>query len=154
MKLFNLENHKYSTSKKYLLIIIFFVGAIVYLYQEPILYGEKLNIGDVRSQGIIFDQYKTDYIEKNNEFPLWYPYIFCGMPFHASGTYRLQFNLESLYKIFPDNFLRRITKGFTFNILAGAIFMLILLRSYGLSFSASFAGSIAFVFTTKTKELF
>ena len=68
MKLFNLDYQKYSTSKKYLLIIIFFIGAIVYLYQEPILYGERLNIGDVRSQGIIFDQYKTDYLEKNNEF--------------------------------------------------------------------------------------
>ena len=65
MKLFNLENHKYSTSKKYLLIIIFFVGTIVYLYQEPILFGERLNIGDVRSQGIIFDQYKTDYLKSD-----------------------------------------------------------------------------------------
>ena len=134
---------------KYIFMVLFFITCIVYLYQEPVLYGEKLTISDVRSQGIIFGNYRDNFIEKYDDYPLWYPYIFCGMPFHASGTYRLQYNLETIYKIIPDDILRRLSKGFTFNILAGAIFMLLLLRSYGLGYSASFAGAIAFAFTTK-----
>ena len=134
---------------KYIFMVLFFITCIVYLYQEPVLYGEKLTISDVRSQGIIFGNYRDNFIEKYDDYPLWYPYIFCGMPFHASGTYRLQYNLETIYKIIPSDILRRLTKGFTFNILAGAIFMLLLLRSYGLGYYASFAGAVAFVFTTK-----
>ena len=123
--------------------------SIVFLYQEPVLRGQKLAIGDVKTQGLIFEKYRNDYQAEFGEKALWYPYIFCGMPFHASGTYRLQYNLETIYKIIPDDILRRIAKGFTFNILAGAIFMLLLLRSYGLGYSAAFAGAAAFVFTTK-----
>ena len=134
---------------KYIFMVLFFITCIVYLYQEPVLYGEKLTISDVRSQGIIFGNYRDNFIEKYDDYPLWYPYIFCGMPFHASGTYRLQYNLETIYKIIPGDILRRLAKGFTFNILAGAIFMLLLLRSYGLGYYASFAGAVAFVFTTK-----
>ena len=80
-------------------MIIIFILCIIFFYQEPIVYGEKLIISDVISQGIIFGQYRDSFIDNNDNYPLWYPYIFCGMPFHASGTYRLQYNLETLYKI-------------------------------------------------------
>ena len=130
-------------------MMLVLISSIVFIYQEPIVYGEKLIISDVISQGIIFGNYRDSFIDNNDNYPLWYPYIFCGMPFHASGTYRLQYNLETLYKIFPNDILNRLAKGFTFNILAGAIFMLLLLRSYGLGYYASFAGAVAFVFTTK-----
>ena len=132
-----------------MLMMLVLISSIVFIYQEPIVYGEKLIISDVISQGIIFGNYRDSFIDNNDNYPLWYPYIFCGMPFHASGTYRLQYNLETLYKIFPNDILNRLAKGFTFNILAGAIFMLLLLRSYGLGYYASFAGAVAFVFTTK-----
>ena len=142
-------NHHTSQWKPWTIMILILIMGIVFLYQEPVLRGQKLSIGDVKTQGLIFEKYRNDYQAEFGEKALWYPYIFCGMPFHASGTYRLQYNLETIYKIIPDDILRRIAKGFTFNILAGAIFMLLLLRSYGLGYSAAFAGAAAFVFTTK-----
>ena len=142
-------NHHASQWKPWTIMILILIMGIVFLYQEPVLRGQKLSIGDVKTQGLIFEKYRNDYQAEFGEKALWYPYIFCGMPFHASGTYRLQYNLETIYKIIPDDILRRIAKGFTFNILAGAIFMLLLLRSYGLGYSAAFAGAAAFVFTTK-----
>ena len=142
-------NHHTSQWKPWTIMILILIMGIVFLYQEPVLRGQKLAIGDVKAQGLIFEKYRNDYQAEFGEKALWYPYIFCGMPFHASGTYRLQYNLETIYKIIPDDILRRIAKGFTFNILAGAIFMLLLLRSYGLGYSAAFAGAAAFVFTTK-----
>ncbi len=122
---------------------------IVFLYQEPVLEGQKLSIGDVKTQGMIFEKYKDDYYEAYGEHALWYPYIFCGMPFHASGTYRLQYTLETLYKVFPDVVRKRLSAGFTFNLFLGAVFMLLLMRSYGLGYPASFLGAMAFIFTTK-----
>jgi hypothetical protein len=135
--------------KPWTAMILVLIMGIVFLYQEPVIQGQKLAIGDVKTQGIIFEKYRNDYQAEFGEKALWYPYIFCGMPFHASGTYRLQYNLETIYKIIPGDILRRLAKGFTFNILAGAIFMLLLLRSYGLGYYASFAGAVAFAFTTK-----
>lgn len=135
--------------KTWALMVTGIIICIVFLYQEPIINGQKLAIGDVKSQGLIFEKHKDNYQTEFGEHALWYPYIFCGMPFHASGTYRLQYTLETLYKIVPLSIRKSLSTGFTFNILAGAIFMLLLLRSYGLGYSASFFGAAAFVFTTK-----
>ncbi len=145
----NIINAYKSQLKPWVIMIFVLIMGIVFLYQEPIIHGEKLSIGDVKAQGLIFEKYRNSYYNDSGQHALWYPYIFCGMPFHASGTYRLQYNLETLYKIFPNDILKRLAKGFTFNLLAGAVFMLILLRSYGLGYYASFAGAVAFVFTTK-----
>jgi len=131
------------------LMILSLVIGIVFLYQEPIVYGQKLAIGDVKTQGLIFEKYKDDYYEKYDDHPLWYPYIFCGMPFHASGTYRLQYTLETLYKVVPSFIRKRFSAGFTFNLLIGAIFMILLMRSYGLGYASSIVGAMAFIFTTK-----
>ncbi len=135
--------------KTWALMVTGLIIGIVFLYQEPIIDGQKLAIGDVKTQGLIFEKHKDDCQTEFGEHALWYPYIFCGMPFHASGTYRLQYTLETLYKIVPLTIRKSLSAGFTFNILAGAIFMLLLLRSYGLGYSASFFGAAAFVFTTK-----
>ena len=145
----NKINPYHSQCKTWAIMILALIIGIIFLYQEPVLHGEKLTIGDVKAQGLIFEKYRYSSYNDSGKHALWYPYIFCGMPFHASGTYRLQYSLETLYKIFPNDILKKLAKGFTFNILAGAIFMLLLLRSYGLGYYASFAGAVAFVFTTK-----
>ena len=142
-------NHQIIQWKPWTAMILVLILGIVFLYQEPVIQGQKLAISDVKTQGLIFEKYQNDYQAEFGKNALWYPYIFCGMPFHSSGTYRLQYNLETIYKIIPGNILRSLAKGFTFNILAGAIFMILLLRSYGLGYYASFVGAIAFVFTTK-----
>jgi len=131
------------------LMLVLLFSAIVFLYQEPVIKGEKLSIADVKSQGIIFEKNKTDYIDEFGEYPQWYPYIFGGMPFQASGTYRLQYTIETLYKIIPKPIRSRLAVGFTFNLLAGGFFMILLLRSYGVGYIAAFTGAMAFIFTTK-----
>ena len=131
-----------------LMIGMLFV-AIIFLYQEPVLKGEKLAIADVKTQGIIFEKNKTDYLAEFKEYPQWYPYIFTGMPFHASGTYRLRYTLETLYNILPKSVRSALTVSFTFNLLFGGIFTILLLRSYGVGYIAAFTGAMAFIFTTK-----
>lgn len=124
-------------------------AAIIFLYQEPVIKGEKLAIADVKAQGIIFEKNRADYHQEFKEHPQWYPYIFAGMPFHASGTYRLRYTLETLYNILPRSVRSALTVSFTFNLFFGGLFMILLLRSYGLSYLAAFTGAMAFIFSTK-----
>ena len=128
-------------------LIIFTI--ILFLYQNSVFKGYKLNIADVKSQGVIFDHYRTDFEQSYNEYPLWYPYIFCGMPFHASGTYRIRYTLETLYQLIPSFIRSSLNPAFTLNLLLGGIFMLILLRSYGLGYLPALGGALAFILTTK-----
>jgi len=142
-------DHSMKTWQIWTLMLVLLFTAIIFLYQEPVVKGEKLAIADVKSQGIIFEKNKTDYMAEFGEYPQWYPYIFGGMPFQASGTYRLQYTLETLYKIIPKSIRSHLAVGFTFNLLAGGFFMLLLLRSYGVGYIAAFTGAMAFIFTTK-----
>lgn len=128
-------------------LIIFTI--ILFLYQDSVFKGYKLNIADVKSQGVIFDHYRTDYEKTYNDYPLWYPYIFCGMPFHASGTYRIRYTLETFYQIIPEFMRSSLNPAFTLNLLLGGLFMLLLLRSYGLGYPSAFGGALAFILTTK-----
>ena len=42
------------------MILVLIIG-IVFLYQEPVIQGQKLAIGDVKTQGLIFEKYRNDY---------------------------------------------------------------------------------------------
>ena len=138
-----------KTWQIWVLMTVILFASLVFLYQEPVLKGESLAIADVKSQGIIFEKNKADYKAEFGEYPQWYPYIFSGLPFQASGTYRLQYTIETLYKVVPKFIRNKLSVGFTFNLLLGGIFMILLLRSYGLSYLAAFTGAMAFIFTTK-----
>lgn len=145
----NEMNGMMKTWQIWALMTALLFAALIFLYQEPVLKGENLAIADVKSQGIIFEKNKVEYKDQYGEYPQWYPYIFGGMPFQASGTYRLQYTIETLYKVVPKFIRSKLSVGFTFNILFGGLFMILLLRSYGLSYTAAFTGALAFIFTTK-----
>ncbi|MCF7904429.1 MAG: YfhO family protein, partial [Candidatus Marinimicrobia bacterium] len=142
-------NESMKTWQVWVLMTVLLFAALIFLYQEPVIKGENLAIADVKSQGLIFEKNKVEYTEQYGEYPQWYPYIFSGMPFQASGTYRLQYTLETLYKVVPKFVRSNLSVGFTFNLLFGGLFMILLLRSYGLSYTAAFTGALAFIFTTK-----
>ena len=63
------------------MILVLIVG-IVFLYQEPVIQGQKLAISDVKTQGLIFEKYRNDYQAEFGKNALWYPYIFCGMQYY------------------------------------------------------------------------
>lgn len=130
-------------------LALIILAVVLFMYQDAVFKGHKLNIPDVSSQGVIFNDYRSDFEATYNDYPQWYPYIFCGMPFHASGTYRIRYTLETLYKIVPFFIRGPLNASFTLNIFLGGLFMLLLLRSYGLGYVASMGGALAFILTTK-----
>ncbi|MCF7902493.1 MAG: YfhO family protein [Candidatus Marinimicrobia bacterium] len=130
-------------------LVLIILAVVLFMYQDAVFKGHKLNIADVSSQGVIFDSYRTNFEKTYDDYPQWYPYIFCGMPFHASATYRIRYTLETLYKIVPSFIRSPLNASFTLNIFLGGLFMLLLLRSYGLGYVASLGGALAFILTTK-----
>ena len=62
LKLFNQELRESCGLKEYILMILVLIACIVFIYQEPIVFGEKLIISDVISQGIIFGVYRDSFI--------------------------------------------------------------------------------------------
>lgn len=130
-------------------LALILLAIVLFMYQDAVFKGHKLNIADVSSQGVIFNEYRSNFEKTYNDYPQWYPYIFCGMPFHASGTYRIRYTLETLYKIVPAFIRNPLNASFTLNIFLGGLFMLLLLRSYGLGYVASLGGALAFILTTK-----
>lgn len=138
-----------QTWMKYLLAFLFLALSVTYMYQEPVYQNKVLTLADSKGQGVPFDHYKKEFEKNHNEPALWIPYIFSGMPYHASGSYRLRYTVESLYQFVPSFFSRLMHSSFGLNILLGGIFMLILMRSFGVGILGSLLAAVAFVFTTK-----
>ena len=47
--------------KPWTAMILVLIMGIVFLYQEPVIQGQKLAISDVKTQGLIFEKYRNDY---------------------------------------------------------------------------------------------
>jgi hypothetical protein len=134
---------------QFVVVFLFISASIVYLYQEAAFSGYRLNISDVQGQGLPYEQFRQDFEKEHKEPALWLPHIFAGMPFHASGSYRIRYTVETFFQALP-NFVATLYNGsFGLNLLLGALFMFILLRSYGVTVVAALAGAVIFVFTTK-----
>ncbi|MDD9948907.1 MAG: hypothetical protein OXU48_05180, partial [candidate division Zixibacteria bacterium] len=122
----------------------------VFVYRGYILEGKTDIRPDFIGQAIPFDRFAQDFEEEFDETPLWYPHIFGGMPFQASGTYHhLQYSYEALINaVLPDRLISALHGRFFFHLLLGAVSMFFLARALSLSRSASFIAATAFVFST------
>jgi hypothetical protein len=118
-----------------LLVAIFFqdvlFGGRSYWYRDIIryLYPNRLLAGEMINQG---------------QFPLWNPYLFCGLPLFANFQNGLLHPLSVLYYLFPFylSFKYFIICQFCLAAAGGYVF----LRFMKLSSYASFTGSLVFVF--------
>lgn len=122
----------------------------VFVYRGYIIDGRMDIRPDFIGQAIPFDRFAQDFESRTGETPLWYPHIFGGMPFQASGTYHhLQYSFEALVNaILPDGLIGALHGRFFFHLLLGAVSMFLLARTLSLSRPASFVAAAAFVFST------
>ena len=122
----------------------------VFVYRGYIIEGKSDITPDVISQAAPIDRFVQDFEERYEETPLWYPHIFGGMPFQASGTFHnLQYSFEALINaVMPDRLVGALHGRFLFHLLLGAFSMYFLGRALSLSRAASFIAAVAFVFST------
>ena len=122
----------------------------VFVYRGYIFEGKADIRPDFIGQAIPFDRFAQDFRSESGETPLWYPHIFGGMPFQASGTYHhLQYSFEALVNaVLPDGLVGALHGRFFFHLLLGAVSMFLLARALSLSRPASFIAATAFVFST------
>ncbi len=122
----------------------------VFVYRGYIIEGKADIRPDFIGQAIPFDRFAQDFEEVFDETPLWYPHIFGGMPYQASGTYHhLQYSFEALINaVLPDRLISALHGRYFFHLLLGAVSMFSLARTLSLSRPASFIAATAFVFST------
>lgn len=122
----------------------------VFVYRGYIIDGRMDIRPDFIGQAIPFDRFAQDFESQSGETPLWYPHVFGGMPFQASGSYHhLQYSFESLVNaVLPDGLIGALHGRFFFHLLLGAVSMFFLARALSLSRPASFVAAAAFVFST------
>lgn len=122
----------------------------VFVYRGYIIEGKVDIRPDFIGQAIPFDRFAQGFEREFDETPLWYPHIFGGMPFQASGTYHhLQYSFEALVNaVLPDVLISALHGRFFFHLLLGAVAMFLLARALSLSRPASFVAATAFVFST------
>ena len=122
----------------------------VFVYRGYIIEGKVDVSPDTISQAGPIDQFTNDFVKKYDTTPLWYPHIFGGMPFQASGSFQsLQYSFESLVmSIVPYSLYQSFHGRFFFHLLLGAFSMYFLSRALSLSRSASFIAATAYVFST------
>lgn len=132
-----------------LLIFIFLFLLIVIIYRDFIFFNKEISIPDFQSQAVVFNKFAKDYSASHHEYPLWYPYIFSGMPFQASGTYHIQYTLMNIIEyLLPNVIFENLHGSYTILLLLAAIFMFLLMRSYRVGMFGCFVSSIAFIFTS------
>ena len=132
------------------LFCLIIAAMAVFVYRGYIIDGKMDIRPDFIGQAVPFDRFAQDFESRHGETPLWYPHIFGGMPFQASGTYHhLQYSFEALVNaVLPDGLISALHGRFFFHLLLGAVSMFLLARVLSLSRPASFVAAVAFVFST------
>ncbi len=132
------------------LVCLIIAVLAIFVYRGYIIDGRTDITPDIISQAAPIDRFVQDFEERYEETPLWYPHIFGGMPFQASGTYHhLQYSFEALVNaVMPDRLIGALHGRFFLHLLLGAFSMYFLSRALSLSRAASFVAAVAFVFST------
>tara|TARA_B100000029_G_scaffold198492_1_gene196600 strand:- start:31619 stop:34066 length:2448 start_codon:yes stop_codon:yes gene_type:complete len=137
------------TSPDIILCLIVLLLAI-FIYRDFIIAGKVDITPDTISSSVPFDQFTKRFQKNSQETPLWYPHIFSGMPYQASGSYHnLQYSFEALVNaIIPKPLVSAIHGRYFLHLILGAFAMYSLGRTLSLSRSACFVITSAFIFST------
>ena len=132
------------------LICFIFVVLGVFVYRAYIFDGKTDITPDIMGVGAPFDRFVQGFHDQYDEAPLWYPHIFGGMPFQASGSYHhLQYSFEALVNaVLPKGLIDALHGRYLFHLFLGAVSMFFLGRVLALSRSACLVASAAFVFSS------
>ncbi|MEI6127180.1 MAG: YfhO family protein [Pseudomonadota bacterium] len=123
------------------IILLFF---LTLLYFAPVVFTDKTFIA--RDNYIFYNPRQSFAAEtlRSGSFPLWNPYIACGVPFQANLQNSIFYPLSAIY------YLLTFQKGFKYFIVLhyflGAFFMFLLARMWGCSRKAAFISGLVFAF--------
>ena len=122
--------------------LIFFRGV---LFQNMMFAGP-----DVLAGGAVFDKFGDDVIALEGHYPLWNPYVFCGMPALGSMSYtRYLYPGDWVVWLFQKISGGNLPRLFwlALHYLAGGLFMYLLIRELGGNTWGAAFGGIAFMIT-------
>ncbi len=143
-------SHGLDPAVRDVLLCLIFVILGIFVYRDYIIDGKMDVTPDFIGVAVPFDRFDQDFEKRYGETPLWYPHIFGGMPYQASGSYQqLQYSFEALVNaIVPNRLIRLLHGRFLFFLILGAVSMYFLGRTLALSRYASFVAAVAFVLST------
>ncbi|RPJ47389.1 MAG: hypothetical protein EHM19_03045, partial [Candidatus Latescibacterota bacterium] len=112
------------------------------------------SIEDLRRPGFRDDAAETYYPRRflswselrEGRIPLWNPYILCGTP-HLADFQSAVFHPANLL-LYPFDLLRATGAFVVLHLFLGALFMHLLLRSFGIGTAASLIGALSFYFNS------
>ncbi len=139
------------------LSVLFIYVVVLFLFSEFVFQNKVFTTGgDVSTSKAVSAAGKT-LTEKEDQFPLWFPYIFSGMPSFASGMYgpaddipmiRLQKYFNPMYYLSQAAnvlFLYREHSWEVAIFFFAGLFMFVLARSLGFSQLISLCASVAYM---------
>lgn len=73
--------------QKDVLSVVFLYVVVLFLFSDYVIQNKVFSVGGDVSAGISVSRAAEDLMAAEGEYPLWLPYIFSGMPSHASGMW-------------------------------------------------------------------
>ncbi len=140
------------------LSIAFLYVSVLFLFSDYVVQNKVFTVGGDVSAGLSVTQAAEELIQKEGEYPLWFPYIFSGMPSHASGMYgdvskipvvRLHRYFNPFYYISGAVNLLFFNRDHSWEVatffLAG-VFMFVLARFLGFGRMIALVAAVSFMF--------
>jgi hypothetical protein len=126
------------------LVAIIFLSLICVFYSHVIFLNEMFIKRDI---GRYYHplRYLVRQIFESGEFPLWNPYLFCGLPLFATLQSCVLYPVSII--CYLGEFSRMLNIFILFHLFLGGIFMYLLMREWKLSKLASFFAAFSFAFS-------
>jgi len=144
------ESSSWAGLEKHADLILFSILylAILYVFRASVFQGRTTASADAVAQAAVFGKFALREIFEHHRYPLWFPHIFCGMPFFASMSW---------VEVYPPAVIMRFLGhylGFGFilsnslHFLLGGIAVFYVGRNFKLGRIPSFVAAVSFVFST------
>ncbi len=133
-------------------LLAFLYILILVLYRDVAFFNKMFVSADTIAQSAVFGKFGFDQLGAGR-YPLWYPYIFSGMPFFASMSFDIF--------VYPVRIILHYVEQFGFHFLhykithffLGGLFTYLLMRSYRLRRSSAFVAAAVFIFSPMVASL-
>jgi hypothetical protein len=132
------------------LALLYFL--VLMLYREVAFFGRMFVSADTIAQGAVFLKFGFGQLA-GGHYPLWFPYIFSGMPFFASMSFDLFVYPIRILLHYADQIGLHILHYKIIHFFLGGLFTYLLMRSYRLARSSAFLAAAVFVFSPMVASL-
>ena len=139
--------------KKDLGLAILLYALILFLYRDVVFFNKIFISADIISQGAVFEKFGFGQLNAHHRHPLWYPYIFSGMPFFASMSFAVFVYPVRAILYYIDQFGLHFLHYKIIHFFLGGLFTYLLMRSYKLHRISAFAAATTFIFSPMVASL-